>query len=143
MTERKMSKYMDILTHWCDIQPVDLKLNGCSFFRLSHSARAKSRIISKGIRLHVVGPHNEGENIPSMYCDATAMSGLRKMTHPTMTIINVSHLCGIINHSAWYSPQHTKVQLAPCHKPLRRKTVKILHCLRSVPLRLPPKGMYT
>src|SRR5690606_27934578 len=40
------------------------------------------------------------------------------------------------------APQITNVQLAPCHSPLTRKTIKRLSRWRGKGTRLPPSGIY-
>ena len=40
-------------------------------------------------------------------------------------------------------PQATKFHLAPCHKPLRKKTINKLIIQRTLFVRLPPNGIYT
>ncbi len=36
-----------------------------------------------------------------------------------------------------------KVKLAPCQKPVRKNTSSLLSVVRTLPLRLPPSGIYT
>ena len=47
-----------------------------------------------------------------------------------------------VNKAAWKIPHITKVQFAPCHKPLIMKTIKIfLNAITFLTLD-PPRGMY-
>ena len=44
--------------------------------------------------------------------------------------------------SPCHSPHSTKVQLAPCHRPVEKNTTNLFHMVRTLPFRLPPRGMY-
>ena len=45
------------------------------------------------------------------------------------------------NNRAWYAPQQTKVQFAPCQKPLNRKMIAVLRKVLPFPHREPPSGI--
>ena len=89
--------------------------------------------------------------------EAALSDSARKITQPTMTArstrarrsqINEAVSMGRcpvtrsrISKAPWYAPQTTKVQAAPCHRPVIRKTKTRFRYVAAVLPRLPPSGM--
>ena len=103
---------------------------------------------------------NRMENNPLMYSRAAPMESLRKRIHarhtnmlvliqpiafhtPLSRFINSGFSRSHTTHNPCRMPQTTKVQFAPCHRPLSANTTMVLMAMRSFPFLLPPIGIYT